>query len=198
MRTASSSEAELGRLHDLMPASGRMFVRLLSKPGQRQLIAAEFPRPWQRNRAVTLNLDLWQQLSQPQRDLLMLRTVSWLLQIQWFKPDVYQGATVVGLLGTLIELSQGDLMGLVAAAGLTGLAGLQVWRLNRSDQREVDADLGAIKVAIRRGYQEAAAAEHLLGAIEAQALLEGQRSLTFIELLRCQKLKTMTSARVTL
>ncbi len=86
---------------------------------------------------------------------------------------------------------QPDAIGTAIAGGLTGLAMTRIWRDNRSSQVELDADEGAIRVALRRGYNEAEAAGHLLGAIQAVAQIEG-RSLDFNELIRCQNLKAIS------
>jgi len=74
---------------------------------------------------------------------------------------------------------------------LTGLAVTRIWRDNRSSQVKLDAGEGAIRVALRRGCNEAEAAGHLLGAIEAVAQIEG-RSWDFNELIRCQNLKAIS------
>ncbi|HEY9659187.1 MAG TPA: DUF3318 domain-containing protein, partial [Allocoleopsis sp.] len=78
-------DAEITRLLDLMPASGRMTTRLVSNPQRPSVIAAKFPLPWQENRPITINFELWQQLPQAERDLLLLHTVCWLINIEWFK-----------------------------------------------------------------------------------------------------------------
>ncbi|MGJ3248930.1 MAG: DUF3318 domain-containing protein [Elainellaceae cyanobacterium] len=188
---SSSDPDELGRLLDLMPASGRMTCKLVSRPEQRGVIDAPFPVPWDQNRLIAINFNLWNQLPRPQRDLLFLRTVSWVTGIRWFKFDLYQGGVAVGLLGTLVELFQGDAMGVVAAGGLTALAGTQIWRKTRSAQTELDADETAIRIALRRSYTEVDAARHLHAAIEAVARLEGRPSLSFTELLRSQNLRAI-------
>ena len=147
--------------------------------------------PWNQSRPIYINFDLWRLLSKPQRDLLLLRNVSFLCSFKWFKPDIYQGAALAGIVGTVVELLQPDAIGTALAGGLTGLAMTRIWRSNRSSQVELDADEGAIRVALRRGYNEAEAAGHLLGAIEAVAQIEG-RSLDFNELIRCQNLKAIS------
>jgi Protein of unknown function (DUF3318) len=184
-------EPEIRRLLDVMPASGRMMCKIINKPQQSQMIECDFPLPWNRDRPIYINFDLWRLLSKPQRDLLILRTVSFLGNFKWFKPDVYQGAAVAGILGTVVELLQGDAIGIAIAGGLTGLAMTRIWRDNRSSQVELDADETAIRVALRRGYSESEAAGHLLGAIESVAQIE-QRSLDFNELIRCQNLKAIS------
>ncbi|GAB1538181.1 DUF3318 domain-containing protein [Scytonema sp. NUACC21] len=183
--------AEIRRLIDMMPATGRMLTKIVSKPEQPKVIDASLPLPWNQDRPIYINFDLWRRLSKPQRDLLLLRTVSWLIGVKWFKPDIYQGIVIAGLMGGFVESAQADAVGVVIACGLTGLAMLRIWRMNRSQQSEVTADEAAIRVALRRGYSEAEAAEHLLSAIEAVAKIEGRLGLDFTELIRCQNLRVM-------
>jgi hypothetical protein len=183
--------AEIRRLLDVMPASGRMMTKIVSKPEQAKVIDSYFPLPWNQERPIFINFDLWRRLSKPQRDLLLLRTVSWLTGIKWFKPDVYQGVVVAGLLGAMVQLIQGDAVGVVVAGGLTAIAGTRIWRTSRSQQSELNADEAAIRVAQRRGYTETEAAEQLLSAIEMMAQLERRASLNFTELIRCQNLRAI-------
>ena len=181
---------EMRRLLDVMPASGRMATKLVSKPEQRVVVDSTFPMPWMSDRPIWINFDLWNRLSRPQRDLLILRTVSWLTGVKWFRPSLYQGIVLAGVVGGIVELVQGDPVGMIAAGGLTAIAGAQIWRANRNTQTELDADEAALRVAQRRGYEEPEAARHLLSAIEAVAEIEG-RSLNFIELLRSQNLRSI-------
>jgi hypothetical protein len=183
-------KVEIRRLFDIMPASGRMTTKIVSKPEQAKVIDGAFPLPWNQERPVYINFDLWGRLSKPQRDLLLLRMVSWLIGVRWFKPDVYQGVTLAGLLAALVEFSQGDPVGVVVAGGLSAIAITRIWRINNSQESELNADTAAIRIALRRGYAEVEAAQHLLIAIEAVAKIEG-RSLNFTELIRCQNLKAL-------
>jgi hypothetical protein len=182
---------EIRRLIDIMPASGRMLTKIVSKPEQQKVIDASFPLPWNQDRPIYINFDLWRRLTKPQRDLLLLRTVSWLIGVKWFKPDIYQGIAVAGLLGGFVESAQADAVGVVVACGLTGLALLRVWRMNRSQESEINADEAAVRIAERRGYSATEAAEHLLSAIEAVAKIEGRTGLDFTELIRSQNLRVM-------
>ncbi|MBE9126111.1 MULTISPECIES: DUF3318 domain-containing protein [unclassified Coleofasciculus] len=184
-------EPEIRRLLDLMPASGRMLTKITSKPQQTTVIESPFPPPWSRERPIYINFDLWRRLPRPQRDMLLLRTVCWLIGIKWFKPDLYQGVVLAGLLGGMVELMQGDAVGVVVATGLSGLAGNQIWRSTRSSQSQLDADADAIKVSQRRGYTETEAARNLLAAIESVAEIEGRLSLNFTELIRSQNLRAI-------
>ena len=183
---------EIRRLMDLMPASGRMMTKIVSKREQLKVIDSAFPLPWQPERRILINFDLWRRLSQPQRDLLLLRTVSWLTAVKWFKPDIYQGVVLAGVVGATVEMLQGDIVGTVVAGGLSAIASTRIWRFYRSSQFELNADEAAIGVAQRRGYKEAEAAEHLLSAIEAVPKLEKRRHLDFLELVRCQNLRAIS------
>lgn len=182
---------EIRRLLDLMPASGRMMTKIVSKRDQILVIDTAFPLPWQLERRISINFDLWQRLKQPQRDLLLLRTVSWLTSVKWFKPDIYQGVVLAGILGASVEMIQADVVGTVVAGGLTIIAGSRIWRTYRSSQFELNADQAAISVAQRRGYNQVQAASHLLSAIEAVAKIEKRPHLNFIELVRCQNLRAI-------
>jgi hypothetical protein len=184
-------EPEIRRLIELMPASGRMLTKIVSKPQQNTVIECQLPLPWSQNRPICINFDLWRRLPKPQRDLLLLRTASWLVNIKWFKPDLYQGVVLAGFLGSIIEFAQGDAVGVVVATGLSAVAGTQIFRGTRSSESELDADTSAIKVATRRGYTEAQAAQHLLAAIETVAQIEGRSGLDFKELIRSQNLKAI-------
>lgn len=183
-------DVEIRRLKELMPASGRMYCKIVSKPEQTKVVALELPWPWKReNRPIAINFDLWQQLKRAERDLLLLRSAVWLTDVQWFKPDIYQGLAAIGLVGTIAELTQGDVTGVIAAAGLSAIALRQLWRGYRSTKREIEIDEQAVQLATRRGYSETEAAGHLLLGIESAAKLEGRSSLTFNELIRTQNLR---------
>lgn len=184
-------DVEIPRLRELMPASGRMVAEIVSQPSQRQVILAPMPRPWQSRYPVNINLQLWARLPEPQRDLAFLRQVCWLTAVRLLKPDLYQGLTVVGVAGALIELVQLDAVGALTAGGLGALAGVQAWRSSRGPRAELRADEAAVQVALRRGYSEADAARHLLASVESIAYVEGRSGLSFVELIRSQNLRTL-------
>jgi hypothetical protein len=182
---------EIRRLLDVMPASGRMFSKITSKPEQPAVISSPFPMPWNQERIIAINFDWWQRLSIPQRDLVILRQVSWLGAIRWFKPGVFQILGIIGLMGGVSEVIQADAVGVVLATSLSAIAVTQIWRQSHSTALELEADNTAIRVAQRRGYTEAEAATHLLSAIEAIVQIEGRSSLSFIELIRTQNLRAI-------
>ncbi|MBW4434948.1 MAG: DUF3318 domain-containing protein [Pelatocladus maniniholoensis HA4357-MV3] len=183
--------AEIRRLYDVMPASGRIMTKILSKSEQTKVIDVSFPLPWNRERPIYINFNLWRRLTKPQRDLILLRTVCWLTGIRWLKPDIYQGIAIAGILGALVEFWQTDPVGVVVAGGLTTLAAYRITAINRSQHSELNADEAAIKVAQRRGYSETEAAQHLLSAIETVTKIEGRNVLNFHELIRCQNLRAI-------
>lgn len=185
------SNIEIRRLLDVMPASGRMTTKIVSRPEQPKVIDTSFPLPWHQERPMYINFDLWGRLPKPQRDLLLLQKVAWLTGVKWFRPDIYQGVALAGLVGALIELTQSDVVGVAVAAGLSAIALGRIWRTNKSQESEIHADLAAIKVAQRRGYSETEAAQHLLFAIETVSKIEGNSGLNFIDLIRCQNLRAI-------
>ncbi len=182
---------EIRRLLDIMPASARMTTKIVSKPEQAKVIDAVFPLPWNQERPIYINFDLWLRLAKPQRDLLLLQKIGWLMGVKWFKPNIYQGVVLVGLVGGLIESAQSDVVGVAVAGGLSAIALVRIWRTNKSQESELNADTTAIKIAQRRGYSETEAAQHLLSAIEAIAQVEGRTSFNFSELMRCQNLRAI-------
>ncbi|QYO64701.1 DUF3318 domain-containing protein [Leptolyngbya sp. 7M] len=187
------ARSEISRLLDLMPASGRMYCKIVENNQQPQVIAAKLPRPGQETRPIQINFDLWNQLTQAQQDLLLLHTVSWLLSIQWFKPTLFQGLAAAGAGLTLLELLQINAAGAVTFGTLTALAVAQIWRQNRSDDLEITADEKAIQIAQRRGYSKTEAAQALAEAITAVARLEGRPNPTVTELIRCQTLQAIAA-----
>lgn len=182
---------EIRRLLDIMPASGRMITKILSKPEQNQVIDAAFPLPWNQQRPIYINFDLWRRLTKPQRDLLLLQQVSWLTGVKWFQAEINQGVVLAGLFGGIVEASQSDLIGVIIAGGLITMATVRIWRMNQSQASELQADQTAIFIAQRRGYSETEAAENLLTAIETVAKIEGRIGLNFNELIRCQNLRAI-------
>ena len=184
-------DTEIYRLLEIMPASGRMLAKIISKPQQQKVIETPFPSPWKQARPIYINFDLWFRLPQNLRDLVLLHHVCWSCEIKWFKFDLDRSILAGGLLGVISELTELDLVGIVVAGGLTAIAATRIWRNNRSVKVELDADEAAVGVASRRGYSEVEAAEYLLRGIEFVAKLEGRSSLNFNELVRCQNLKAI-------
>ncbi|WJI27546.1 DUF3318 domain-containing protein [Thermosynechococcus sp. B1] len=183
-------EVEIPRLLDLMPASARMRCKLVSRPQQSKVLRYQPALPWG-DRPIEINFRLWQHLDTPERDLLLLRAVAWFNTTGLIKLDLYQGLTVAGLLGTVLQVVQADPVGILVAGGLTTLAGLQVWQNTRGIPVEVAADRQALQLAQRRGYSEQEAAKALLAGISQVAELERRPVLDVTELIRCQNLRQL-------
>jgi hypothetical protein len=182
---------EIARLRDLLPASWRMSTSIKSKPEQPELIASSQILPWAKGTQIEINFRLWRQLIEAERDLLVLREISWRQQTKWLQVGVYQGVGAMAIVGGVVETVQGDVTG-IAIAILLGTIGInQILRGNKSSQIQVLADNEAIAVAQKRGYREDEAARALLEAIPAAAKLSGRDKPEFTELIRCQNLKAI-------
>jgi hypothetical protein len=182
---------EIARLRDLLPASWRMTTSIKSKPEQPELIASSQILPWAKGTQIEINFRLWRQLIEAERDLLVLREISWRQQTKWLQVGVYQGVGAMAIVGGVVETVQGDVTG-IAIAILLGTIGInQILRGNKSSQIQVLADNEAIAVAQKRGYREDEAARALLDAIPAAAKLSGRDKPEFTELIRCQNLKAI-------
>jgi len=158
---------------------------------QGQVISSTMPQPWQKTIKVMLNFSLWDKLSRVERDLLLLREVSFRQQTSWFRIGPYQAITGFAGVGAVLQLNQTDLAGAAIALMLGLISGWQVWRQSQSEQVQLQADLEAIKAAERRGYTEITATQALLEAIAHCAQLEGRTTPTFTELLRSQQLRAI-------
>ena len=183
--------SEASRLLDIMSASGRMMTKIVGKQDQNTIIQTTFPTPWNNHRVIYLNFDLWMNLPKAQRDLIMLRTVSWLGKIQWFKPSINQGIFGVGLVGIISQLIEADVIGILVSSSLTTIGLIRIWQSNHNIEAELAADEMAIRVATRRGYEAPSAANHLLQGIENVAKIEGRNNFNFAELIRSQNLKAI-------
>ncbi|MDS3859752.1 DUF3318 domain-containing protein [Thermosynechococcaceae cyanobacterium BACA0444] len=183
-------EPEIRHLLDLMPASGRMHCKIVSRQLQSQVIHYNPALPWV-DRVIEINFNLWSQLPRPCRDLLLLRAVAWFNLGQLIKLDLYQGLAVAGVVAAVVEFVQLDPVGIVVSGGLAAFSGLQAWRNTRGLAVEIAADKEGIRLAQRRGYGEDEAADYLLQAITETAALESRPTLEFAELVRSQNLKTL-------
>lgn len=181
---------EIRRLLDVMPASGRMRCKIISKPVQSTVISYQSVLPFT-EQTIAINFDLWSRLSKGKRDLLILRAVAWSNASNWLKPELYQGLFAAGFVGAIAELWQADAIGILVSGSLSGMAALQIWRNSRGLRVELAADEQAVQTALRRGYSETEAAQQLLAAIQAVAQLENRPNPSFDELIRCQNLRAI-------
>ena len=190
---------EISRLRDILPASWRMTTAMKSKPEINEPISSLVISPWSKGTEIRINFRLWRQLTEAQRDMLLLHEVSWRQKTKWLQTGAYQGIAAAAIAGGVVEAIQGDVTG-IAIAILLGTIGInQILRTNRGSQIKMQADNEAIEVAQRRGYSEAEAAKALLEAIPAVARLAERVKPEFTELIRCQNLRVISkSSKVTI
>ncbi|MGL5081862.1 MAG: DUF3318 domain-containing protein [Microcoleaceae cyanobacterium] len=186
-----NQDDEIHQLLELMPASGRMMTQLVSRSQQSAVIETPFPYPWTGIRRIFVNFKLWQDLSRSQRDLLLLRTVSWVSEVKWLAPSLNQGIALAGAVGLVAEVSQQDAVGVLMAGSLCALGLRQIWQANHRSEVELNADEAAVRIAQRRGYSEPDAAMALMKGIEKVAELESRPGLSYLELMRCQNLRAI-------
>jgi Protein of unknown function (DUF3318) len=185
------SDQEILRLLDLLPASWRMSTKIMPTSDCAEVIHSSPLLPWANSTQITIAQKLWMQLGVANRDLLLLREVSWRQQSKWFKPGTYQSIAALSTIGGIIQLVQGDTVGIAISIMLATISVEQVRRKGKGTQIQIEADNEALRIAQRRGYSEVTAAKSLLEAVQAVAKLEGRSSMEFTELLRCQNLRTI-------
>jgi len=182
---------EINRLADLLPASWRMASKIKPKPEQPEVITSSPILPWSSTSQIMINFRLWAQLTPTHQDLLLIREAAWRQREKWFTVGTYQFVTLGAAMSAIAELVQADPLGITASLGLGAIAVNQIWRKNRSNEIQLEADSDALKVAVKRGYTETMAAKTLLEAIQALSKLEGRSAPEFVELIRCQNLRAI-------
>ncbi len=182
---------EINRLADLLPASWRMSSKIKPKPEQPEVITSSPILPWSSTSQIMINFRLWSQLTPTHQDLLLIREAGWRQREKWFTVGTYQFITLGAVMSAIGELVQADPLGIAVSASLGAIAVNQIWRKNRSNEIQLEADQDALKVAVKRGYTEIMAAKTLLEAIQTVAKLEGRSALEFVELIRCQNLRAI-------
>ena len=79
---------EIRRLLDVMPASGRMMTKIVSKPEQAKVIDSPFPLPWNQERPLFINFDLWRLVISTYlvMDVSAIRCIPWIStdKLIWF------------------------------------------------------------------------------------------------------------------
>ena len=170
--------SEISRLLDVMPASGRMLTKIVSKSTQSEVIRIPFAFPWNRSkRLIYINFDLWYQLTEAQRDLLILRVGFHLQDVYSFKLNLNQFILSLGVLELFIKVLQRDTLGISIFGILIIIFTKQFWYGNQNIQKELDFDKDTIKASLKRGYRKDDAAKHLLEGIKKIAKLESHPKL---------------------
>jgi hypothetical protein len=162
------TKTESRRLQDLLPPELQAWVKIINADGVRPpLIACEEAG----GDEVVILIDMlrWEQLAQDQRNLLFWHEVARVQNDTVPKDGWEVAALAVGLGGAVGELWVQNGMLFMLALGICGVAGFQLWRRGSSkkDIRHlIEADQGAIKLAMRNGYALPAAYKSLGSALK--------------------------------
>ncbi|MEE3719210.1 DUF3318 domain-containing protein [Tumidithrix elongata RA019] len=157
------TKTESRRLQDLLPPELQAWVKIINADGVRPpLIACEEAG----GDEVVILIDMlrWEQLAQDQRNLLFWHEVARVQNDTVPKDGWEVAALAVGLGGAVGELWVQNGLLFMLALGICGVAGFQLWRRGSSkkDIRHlIEADQGAIKLAMRNGYAMPAAYKSL-------------------------------------
>lgn len=191
MDSVTHPSSEINRLMDLLPASWRMHTIVTQRPDQAQVISSTPILPWRPDTQIKINFRYWFNLPVNERDLLFLAEVSWRQQTRYFQWGTYQLVSLFALAGTIWEAIEGDITGLAVGVLLIAIAFKQIDRQSKGTKVFLESDSEAIRVAQRRGYTDVVAAKSLLEGIQNVAKLEGRQIPNFIELIRCQNLRSL-------
>ncbi|CAN1212124.1 DUF3318 domain-containing protein [Tumidithrix helvetica PCC 7403] len=162
------TKTESRRLQDLLPPELQAWVKIINADGVRPpLIACEEAG----GDEVVILIDMlrWEQLAQDQRNLLFWHEVARVQNDTVPKDGWEVAALAVGLGGAVGELWVQNGLLFMLALGICGVAGFQLWRRGSSkkDIRHlIEADQGAIKLAMRNGYAMPAAYKSLGSALK--------------------------------
>ena len=121
--------------------------------------------------AIEIDLLRWQNLPRTHRDLLFFQQVAIIQQNSIQSEGWEKTALLMGLGGAVGELWMQDIWLLVLSLALASVAGIRLYRRNRSHQaiRAIyAADRKAIALAIQYGYPPEIAHQSLLAALQGQ------------------------------
>jgi hypothetical protein len=162
------ARTESRRLQDLLPPELQAWVKIINADGVRPpLIACE--EAGGDEVVILIDMVRWEQLAQDQRNLLFWHEVARVQNDTVPKDGWEVAALAVGLGGAVGELWVQNGMLFMLAVGICGVAGFQLWRRGSSkkDVRHlIEADQGAIKLAMRNGYAMPAAYKSLGSALK--------------------------------
>lgn len=162
------ARTESRRLHDLLPPELQAWVKVLPADGVRpKLIISE--EAGGDEVVVLIDMLRWERLAQDQRNLLFWHEVARIQNDTVPKDGWEVAALAVGLGGAVGELWVQNGILFVLALAICGVAGFQLWRRGSSKKDVkslIEADQGAIKLAIRNGYAMPAAYKSLGSALK--------------------------------
>jgi hypothetical protein len=162
------SRTEIRRLEDLLPPELQAWVKVIPADGIRpKLITCEEAG----GDEVVIIIDMlkWERLAQDQRNLMFWHEVA-RIQNDTIPKDGWEvAALAIGLGGAVGELWVQNGLLFVLALAICGVAGFQLWRrgsTKKDIKTLIEADRGAIKLAVRNGYALPAAYKSLGSALK--------------------------------
>jgi hypothetical protein len=162
------SRTEIRRLEDLLPPELQAWVKVIPADGIRpKLITCE--EAGGDEVVVIIDMLKWERLAQDQRNLLFWHEVA-RIQNDTIPKDGWEvAALAIGLGGAVGELWVQNGLLFVLALAICGVAGFQLWRrgsTKKDIKTLIEADRGAIKLAVRNGYALPAAYKSLGSALK--------------------------------
>lgn len=162
------SRTEIRRLEDLLPPELQAWVKAIPADGIRpKLITCE--EAGGDEVVVIIDMLKWERLAQDQRNLLFWHEVA-RIQNDTIPKDGWEvAALAIGLGGAVGELWVQNGLLFVLALAICGVAGFQLWRrgsTKKDIKTLIEADRGAIKLAVRNGYALPAAYKSLGSALK--------------------------------
>lgn len=162
------SRTELRRLQDLLPPELQAWVKVIPADGVRpKLIACE--EAGGDEVVILIDMPRWERLAEDQRNLLFWHEVARIQNDTVPKDGWEVAALAVGLGGAVGELWVQNGLLFVLALAVCGVAGFQLWRKGsrkKDIKTLIEADQGAIKLAVRSGYSLPAAYKSLGTALK--------------------------------
>lgn len=148
------SRTESRRLFELLPPELQAWVKIMPADGVRpKLITTE--EAGRDEVVILVDMLRWERLAEDQRNLLFWHEVA-RIQNDTIPRDGWEvAALAVGLGGAVGELWVQNGLLFTVALGVCAVAGFQLWRrgTSKKDIRNlVEADQGAIRLAVRNGY----------------------------------------------
>ena len=178
------ARTEIRRLQDLLPPELQAWVKVLNADGVRPpLIASE--EAGGDEVVILVDMVRWERMAEEQRNLLYWHEVARIQNDAVPKDGWEVAALAIGLGGAVGELWVQNGLLFVLALGICGVAGFQLWRkgTSKKDIRNlIEADQGAVRLAVRNGYPLPAAYKSLGSALKIMMSDASKgRSRTLIE-----------------
>ncbi len=162
------ARTEIRRLQDLLPPELQAWVKVLNADGVRPPIIASEEAGGDEV-VILIDMVRWERMAEDQRNLLYWHEVARIQNDAVPKDGWEVAALAIGLGGAVGELWVQNGLLFVLALGICGVAGFQLWRkgTSKKDIRNlIEADQGAVRLAVRNGYPLPAAYKSLGSALK--------------------------------